>query len=187
MDVLIISDNEQAFTAIAQVVRTTGEHSVVRASTGSSARISGLDRQFDLVIINTVNDDKPHSIATYFAQKKDCGVILLENSNHFEEVSLKFENYGIVVIEKPLSKVMLRMAIKIIIATNHRLKGFVDKNISLQNKLEEMKLVNRAKILLMQRLGYSEEQAHKHIEKTAMDMRQTRKVVAVNILRMYDS
>ena len=52
---------------------------------------------------------------------------------------------------------------------------------------EEIKLVNRAKSCLMQYLKFSEPQAHRYIEKQAMDTRRTRKDVAKHILSIYEN
>lgn len=56
----------------------------------------------------------------------------------------------------------------------------------LEKKLEDMKLVSRAKLLLITNLGISEESAHKYIEKEAMDSRLTRVEVAQTIIKQYD-
>ena len=42
------------------------------------------------------------------------------------------------------------------------------------------------KLILMKNMGFTEEQAHKHIEKRAMDMRRTRAEVAMDILKTYE-
>ena len=60
------------------------------------------------------------------------------------------------------------------------------KNIRLQAQLEEVKLINRAKLVLMQCLAMSEQQAHRYIEKQAMDLRVTKSYVAQQILRTYE-
>ena len=55
-----------------------------------------------------------------------------------------------------------------------------------EKKLEEMRLVGRAKCMLMQYRGLTEQQAHRQIEKQAMDSRQTRGAVALEILDTYE-
>ena len=60
------------------------------------------------------------------------------------------------------------------------------ENTKLKKKLEELRLVDRAKCMLIAYEGMSETQAHRHIEKQAMDTRSTRKTVAEHILRAYE-
>jgi AmiR/NasT family two-component response regulator len=52
---------------------------------------------------------------------------------------------------------------------------------------EEMEIINRAKTTLMEYLGFTEPQAHRYIEKHAMDMRVTKIEIAKNILKIYES
>ncbi len=52
--------------------------------------------------------------------------------------------------------------------------------------MEETKLVNRAKCVLIQNLKLTESQAHRYIEKQAMDTRQTKKEIAQKILTTYE-
>ena len=61
------------------------------------------------------------------------------------------------------------------------------QNQKLQNKLEEIRLIDRAKCVLIQYLNMTEQQAHRYIEKQSMDLRQSRVVTAESILKTYES
>lgn len=52
---------------------------------------------------------------------------------------------------------------------------------------EEEEIITRAKNTLMEYLGFTEPQAHRYIEKHAMDMRVTKIEIARNILKIYES
>ena len=56
---------------------------------------------------------------------------------------------------------------------------------TLQEKMEEIRLVNRAKWLLIEELKMTEQEAHRYIEKQAMDRCVTRRAVAEQILSIY--
>ena len=56
----------------------------------------------------------------------------------------------------------------------------------LEKKLADVRVVDRAKCLLIQYRGLTEEQAHRAIEKQAMDTRQTRVAVAQTVIDHYD-
>ena len=51
--------------------------------------------------------------------------------------------------------------------------------------MEEIRIVNRAKWLLISELKMSEEDAHRYIEKQAMDRCITRRAMAESIIRTY--
>jgi response regulator NasT len=57
----------------------------------------------------------------------------------------------------------------------------------LKNELEEVKVVNRAKLLLMQCLSMSETQAHRYIEKQAMNRRTSKLKIAKQVIRTYQN
>jgi len=56
----------------------------------------------------------------------------------------------------------------------------------LETKLRDMKLIDRAKCVLVQYLRISEAEAHRQIQKRAMDMRLTQTEVAQDILKTYE-
>ena len=53
--------------------------------------------------------------------------------------------------------------------------------------MQEAHIINRAKRLLIDRLKMSEAQAHRYIEKTAMDSCVKKREIAENIIRIYES
>ena len=59
------------------------------------------------------------------------------------------------------------------------------KTASIEEKMEEIRLVNRAKWLLIEQLRMTESEAHRYIEKQAMDRCVTKCSIAENIISMY--
>ena len=66
-----------------------------------------------------------------------------------------------------------------------RIRTQENKTHSLEDKMAEIKIVNRAKLLLMSEVHMDESQAHRYIEKQAMDRCVTRKAVAEQIVKTY--
>ena len=75
---------------------------------------------------------------------------------------------------------------KLVVASHRRMMGIQRENDKLQNQIEEIRLVNRAKCTLIERLSMTEPQAHRFVEKQAMDMRTTRAEIARGILNTYE-
>ena len=73
-----------------------------------------------------------------------------------------------------------------LLATAERLRTLRDKTSSLQQRLDDSRIVARAKLLLISRLGMSEGDAHRYIEKPAMDSCLPRRDVAEGIIRTYE-
>ena len=58
-------------------------------------------------------------------------------------------------------------------------------NGKLNHRIEEIKTINRAKCLLMENGKMSEQDAHRFLEKKAMDTQQTRLQIANAVIRRY--
>ena len=56
----------------------------------------------------------------------------------------------------------------------------------LEAKVADIRIINRAKLLLVQHLQMTETEAHKYIEKQAMNTSKPRRTIAENIIRTYE-
>ena len=73
-----------------------------------------------------------------------------------------------------------------LLAVSTRFRSMRQRANTLRRKLDDTRLVNRAKLLLMSRLQMSEEEAHRFIEKTAMDSGRKSREIALGIIRTYE-
>ena len=71
--------------------------------------------------------------------------------------------------------------------TRALLAGINRDRAALRKKLEDMALQNRAKAVLCRTLGFTEDQAHKYLEKQAMTLRITKTDAARRILATYEN
>ena len=115
------------------------------------------------------------------------GVLVLVKNEIQDQVSWQLEPYGIVTLGKPLSAQALTQALKMLRALRRKLVAVESQRSTLEGKMKENRLVNRAKWLLIGRLSMSEKEANRYIEKTAMDTSQKKKAVAEQIIKMYET
>lgn len=156
------------------------------ALSGGDARRLLLRRSYDLVVINTpLPDEFGHELAEYITEKFVSGVMVIAKAEIFDQVNDKMEPFGILTVQKPLSRPLFYQALHLLIATQNRWQRFDRENQKLRTKMEEVRIVARAKCILVEYLRMSEQQAHRYIEKQAMDMRTSKKDVAENILKTY--
>ena len=104
-----------------------------------------------------------------------------------EKAAPQVEEQGVFVITKPINKSGFFDALRLVAAARKRLFGLTDENLRLRARIEELRLIDRAKCTLISVLNISEKEAHRTIEKQAMDLRLTKKQVAEHILRTYDN
>ncbi len=186
MNALIVAANKQISTALATAVKHSGVNNIALAFDAVSAKRMVSDRSFGLIVIYSDIVGKGVELARMFAAKGSMGVILIEAAKDIDAIANMLEDDGIIVLAKPLSHAELFRAVKIVAATNNRIERLLEEKRDLLKKIDDMRLVNRAKLILMQNMGFTEEQAHRHIEKRSMDLRRTRAEVAMDILRTYE-
>ncbi|MCX7614205.1 MAG: ANTAR domain-containing protein [Clostridiales bacterium] len=161
---------------------------IVTVSNGEEARKHLLESSFDLVIINApLSDEYGHKLALEITESTSSGVLLIAKEDIEQAVCKRVEDYGVFVVPKPLNRQIFFRAVKLVIAFRRRALGLSKENDKLQKKIEEIRLVDRAKCTLIQYLNMTEEQAHHYIERQAMDMRITKREVAEGILKTYET
>ena len=106
-------------------------------------------------------------------------------AEHYPDISSKVMPYGVLTLSKPTSAQMLTQSLQLLCGTRERLRRMEQKTASIQEKMEEARIINRAKCLLIEQLKMTEAQAHRYIEKQAMDRCVTRRVIAENLISTY--
>lgn len=187
--VLMVSSSEKGEAMLLELLKSASYTQIDIARNGGEARrFISQHTPHELVIINApLSDEFGHDLAIMMTESSDAGVIMLVKTDYADEVSHRVENAGVFVVPKPLSRPFFFQALKLVSASRKRIQNLQTENIKLQTKIEEIRLVNRAKYVLMQYLNLTEPQAHRYIEKQAMDMRRTRQEIAESILETYES
>lgn len=184
--VLVVSSTESFGTSMAPLLPPTDYYPVVYARSSAEAQRLLAENSYDIVIINTpLSDDFGLRLASYVSSNTTAGVLLLVKSDRYTETSAKMLSYGVMTLPKPTSSQMLTQTLGVLCATRERLRQMEEKQLSVEQKMEEIRLVNRAKWLLIETLGMSEAESHRYIEKQAMDLRSSKAQVARNIIHTY--
>ena len=93
---------------------------------------------------------------------------------------------GVFVLARPLGKTLFLKSLRLLEAFCSRIKGIQQQNQLLQQQIDETRIIQRAKSVLIRYLSMTEAQAHKYLEKQAMDLRITKLEVAKRLLSTYD-
>lgn len=110
-----------------------------------------------------------------------CGVIFLCSGGVSSKVTDWLSEYGCENLHLPVSQPELTDCILRL----EEIAGDARESSDIMTKIDDMRLINKAKSVLMQYLKFTEPQAHRHIEKTAMNSRCTRREAAEQILKKY--
>ena len=186
--VLVVSGSERSRETLAEVFASSRYTPVTTRGSAAEARRLVLDTPFSLVFINTpLPDETGSQLALDLSNSRNCCVALLVPGDSFDLVNEQVEDAGVLTLSKPCTAQQLRQAAAMMSATRIKLADLEQKTATLEEKMEEIRLVNRAKWMLIERRGMDEATAHRYIEKLAMDARQTRRLVAQTLIRSLDN
>ena len=154
---------------------------------GAEARRRMLESDFELIVVNApLPDEFGHDLCATAVEKTDAGVVFLVKAAAAEQLLQPMSEQGVLLVCKPFSNTLFLQAIHMAAASNHRLQRLRAENDRLQQKMAELRLTGRAKCLLVQHRGMTEAEAHRYLEKTAMDTRRSRAQVAQDVLDSLD-
>lgn len=152
----------------------------------AAARRALAENSYDLVLINTpLPDEFGTRLALDACESSSAGVLLLVKAEHCPDIEAQVSAHGVLTLAKPTSAQLFAQTLRLLCITRERLRGMEKKAVTLQEKMGEIRLVNRAKWLLIEELKMTEQEAHRYIEKRAMDRCVTRRAVAEQILSTY--
>ena len=184
--VLIVSASQSFTDNVLAFLPENTYSPVFYAHSVSEAQRRIADRFVDLIIINTpLPDDYGVKLAVDVSGDTPSVVLLFVKSDNYEDVYDKVYDFGVYTVRKPLPSQSVSQALDFVKATRERLRKMQKKTISLEDKMMEIKIVNRAKWALIGSLNMSEEDAHRYIEKQAMDRCVSKRQVAEDILNTY--
>ena len=156
---------------------------ITTTSDFNEARRLATERTFNIIIADS-GDGYDTDFAINVADSYST-ILLLVPNEHFDEISYRVEGYGILTITKPFEPFYLYNMMKIAIAVQYKVQVLSSQTTKLKVKMEEIKQVNRAKMLLMQNMNMSEQEAHRYIEKEAMDRGMKRTAISEEIIKTY--
>ena len=139
-----------------------------------------------LVIVNAPLEKEFGLELAVSAYGYGCGVIIAAPQKVCADISAKIGNRDIFVLPKPFNSATLLQVIRFVMLSKSNSNVLKDEKEKLESKLRDMKLIDRAKCVLVQYLRISEAEAHRQIQKRAMDMRLTQAEVAQDILKTYE-
>ena len=127
------------------------------ATTAAEAKTMLSAKKFDTVIINAPLDDESGTeLAKAVTANYGAACLLIVKKEDYKEAVADVEPYGTACISKPMSREAISQASRILIAMKNIIDSSGKKTETLKTEVAELKIVDRAKFLLMEKLGLSE-------------------------------
>ena len=144
------------------------------------------ENDYDVILLYTPIEgllgDEP---AFQLAGLSPATVVVITPEKVADRMRERLKGKGILLTTTPLRKHEFFSTLTAAAICSERTRTLIEENERLREKLSEQKTIEQAKLLLVECLKLSEDQAHKYIEREAMELRQSRVEVARRIILTY--
>lgn len=155
---------EQLLSIIESAVAGTNSTAI---SGAQARRQTSLTEYAAVLIAGRLPDETAIDLATGLSENGVRHVIVVVDRASLADAHEMLDGTGVTILSKPLTKVALTQALKLIVKVGQGEGGIFEK----------------AKLMLMQQKGWTEPQAHRYIQKISMDKRTPRDVTAQYVIR----
>lgn len=185
--ILVVCSSEKGRKVYTDNLKAMGYVHIDIDTNGAAARRRLINDDYDIVIIDTpLKDEFGNDFAIKLSEGGNIGIVLVVRSVDADRISVKVEGYGVFVIPKPFTKSIFYQGIKFVETSIKRFSMLKQEKNQLLKQVEDIKKVDRAKCLLIQHNNMTEVQAHRYLEKQAMDLRISRRAVADKIINYFE-
>ncbi len=183
--VLLVSSSKNFSNGIMNAL-SSDIYDVSVIDTVQKAKRIVIEKTYDIIIINSpLIDDFGTDFAIDVATKDISGILMFVKPELESEVYYKTYEYGILTLTKPTTEGILLQSIRLLTSTLAKKEALIQKPQDLRSRLEDIKIVNKAKMLLIEHKHISEDDAHRYIEKRAMNFRKSKVKIANEIIDEY--
>lgn len=139
-----------------------------------------------VLIAEPVTGSSGQELALQLKKRRCMAVLLLAEPTHADAAAALLEQSGVLVLPNDAPEALIVQTIRLLAAVRIQLEQMQHKTEKLEAKVADIRIINRAKLLLVQHLQMTETEAHKYIEKQAMNTSMPRRTIAENIIRTYE-
>ena len=139
-----------------------------------------------VLIAEPVTGSSGQELALQLKKRRCMAVLLLAEPSHADAAAALLEQSGVLVLPNDAPESLIVQTIRLLAAVRIQLEQMQHKAEKLEAKVADIRIINRAKLLLVQHLQMTETEAHKYIEKQAMNTSKPRRTIAENIIRSYE-
>lgn len=182
--ILVVSSNKNATETLLDFLRGSFKCSpkIVESAYQAKTHLES-DMLTELVMINSpLMDESGVEFAEYVTENTTANCILLIKSETAEKISERAEKAGVIIVGKPFSRTILYQIVRTVdIAVNRSAELYL-RNARLEEKINEIQSIDKAKFMLMEYKGMTESEAHAYIEQYAMNKRKKKSIAALAII-----
>ena len=183
---LIVSTTPSFASFASELLSANSFYPVKKVSSVTEARHALSIRSYDVLIVNYPLLDET-GLELSMEMSRDCSsvVLMMVPATMYGDVEAKTRGSGVFLLKKPISLITLSQSLSWLRSASDRVRSVQSGRVKLEEKIDEIRLVTRAKLIIMENLKMTEDEAHKYITHEAMDRCMSKKEVANTILNTW--
>ncbi len=184
--VLVVSSSEKLTDALVSLLPESDYSPVSTVKDAGAAKRASSERDFDFIVVNApLPDETGLRFSIDRVDASNSVVLLLGGIELYDDIHQKATEHGVFMLRKPTSKANIALALEWMASARERLRKAEKKTLTIEEKMNEIRTVNRAKWLLISEGKMTEPDAHRYIEKQAMDRCISKREIAEEIIKTY--
>ena len=183
--ILIAEDDVEARRTVSELLASLGHDVIAQAGSGREAVAAARSTLPDVVLLDIhMPDGSGLDAASEIVRERPNTAIVLFTGDHGLVLHEKdaSETGAVAILAKPVPPRMLDATLRMAVSRARALATAEQDASSARTQLENRKLIERAKGILMRRTGTSEHEAYKILQRTSQDRSQPMVVIAQAVL-----
>jgi len=124
-------------------------------------------------------------LAIDISELSSITVVLMVKAEMESDVEEEISDTPIYLMTKPIKRQILIQQIRFVQHSQQKIEDLQKQNEELKKKMEEIKIIYRAKLMIMKEYNMTEQQAHRYIQKHAMDTRKSPREIADRMIKSH--
>lgn len=182
--ILVVSSSKSASEALLDFLRGSFKCTPKIVESAYQAKtVLDSDIMTELVMINSpLMDESGVEFAEYVTENTTANCILLIKAEAAEKINERAEKAGVIIVGKPFSRTILYQIVRTVDIAANRSAELYLRNARLEEKINEIQTIDKAKFMLMEYKNMTESEAHAYIEQYAMNKRKKKSIAALAII-----
>jgi response regulator NasT len=186
--VTIALQNEQAAEKIKLACQRSGYLVGDICTSGNEAIRRVRAEASDILLINFEMPDMTGlEVATIIGDENLCSVVLFVSPTQRDFSFDIVSDYDITLFVKPINGVALLSTLEVVLQNRRRIHKLESELSKLKRGMEDRKMIEKAKGILMRRRSISEGEAYRRIQKMSMDSRVAMRDIANKIIELSEN
>lgn len=183
-DILLVTNTDASEGFIKELLMNTTYSRILMAYNFSDATNLLDVNRFDLVIINApMRHELGDRLAKYAAQRTTSSILFIARESTYDQTLEIMHSFGVLAVKKPVPVKPFSQLLKLIENSSKRVAKLYSEGTEVLNIIDQLRTVDVAKWFLIQKYSISESQAHRIVEKYAMDHQLPKNTAAEKIVQ----